>query len=229
MADDSEWDVTLCDQAQAKECEKFTPCATADELKERFNTFVGYAEAGDAVALGAVAFLYPDLAALMWVLEPWKKVETDGAALIFEGPPPGTCDNCGDCDGNCGCEGCTCKEPVEEPEALTQVDLGTPTGEPIRVVYEDPQLPQVDLNNPIYDANPQSPPDPPPEPGNGEDTEEDPDDNPYGPPETWGVVTPRHSSVLPWDKKAFVILMVSTGIFFSLLVGLAFWLGANYQ
>jgi len=72
MAEDADWDVVVCDVDQARQCDRFAPEATPDEIKSRFERFLAAAEtSGNAQAIGTLAYHYPDLAALLWVLEPW--------------------------------------------------------------------------------------------------------------------------------------------------------------
>lgn len=97
MAEAPDWDVSLCDQEQAQRCEHFTPRMSSDEAKRRFDEFLSLAEEeGDPKALGAVAFHYPDVAALLWVLEPWKDGEgpeeessDDSGGVVLQDPGPG--------------------------------------------------------------------------------------------------------------------------------------------
>lgn len=72
MTEAEDWDVVVCDMEQAKRCARFAPEATSDEIKSRFEKFLASAEtSGDAQDIGTLAYHYPDLAALIWVLEPW--------------------------------------------------------------------------------------------------------------------------------------------------------------
>lgn len=79
MEEDLSWPMVLCDREmpegkeQARSCEHFRPLQTKKEIRFRFDFLVGEAEkTGD---LGPLAYHYPVLAALLWVL---------GAPLVAE-------------------------------------------------------------------------------------------------------------------------------------------------
>jgi len=63
------WKIILCDEEmpegrkQARTCVRFCPKKDKKELKGEFREFLA------TEGLGKISFLYPDLAALMWVLE----------------------------------------------------------------------------------------------------------------------------------------------------------------
>jgi hypothetical protein len=87
---DPTWEVVSCNTEQAKNCPQFTAEATSEELKARFDRFVSAAETGDRHAMGSLAYLYPDLAALLWVMEPWGSDS--------EAEEKGFCNNCSLCE-----------------------------------------------------------------------------------------------------------------------------------
>lgn len=79
------WEVVVCDESsasgrkQARNCSKFCPLKTSDDIKEEFEALIRDAEnSGD---VGPVAYFYPDIAALLWVLAPW---EQDSDSLCSE-------------------------------------------------------------------------------------------------------------------------------------------------
>ena len=112
MAEDPEWDVVLCDLVQAKECENFVTAATSEEVKRRFDRFLAYAEdSGDAQAMGALAFHYPDLAALLWVFEPWEDEEKVSCTVCG-----GRCDPQSPCESCVAEGGCSCGATVTDTE-----------------------------------------------------------------------------------------------------------------
>lgn len=77
--EDENWDVLMCTQQQAMTCPKFHPAEDSDDLKDNFNEFLEYAETtGD---LGPLAYYYPDLAAMLWVLSPWEEEEDDDNSI----------------------------------------------------------------------------------------------------------------------------------------------------
>lgn len=85
VEEDSDWDVDICTPKQARQCPKFTPQTVSEELKDSFESLVEYSEeSGD---LGPLASEYPDLAALLWVLEefePSQKNDTEQEPVVPE-------------------------------------------------------------------------------------------------------------------------------------------------
>jgi len=75
VSGDENWEQEICDTSVAKTCPKFCPLTSPEVVKERFARLLSLAETGNAKALGALALHYPDVAALLWVLEPWKEEE----------------------------------------------------------------------------------------------------------------------------------------------------------
>ena len=69
LEDSSPWGVIICDgetkegKTQARNCSKFCPRKSPEELKEEFDQFMSTA------TMGQIAYHYRDMAALMWVLE----------------------------------------------------------------------------------------------------------------------------------------------------------------
>lgn len=84
-------DSTMAGEEQARKCEYFRECATAEQLKDEFKQKLGLD--GTTVNIGVIAKEYPDVAALMWALGPGKPVdkkepkpEGPGILAFFGGP-----------------------------------------------------------------------------------------------------------------------------------------------
>lgn len=97
VLDDGDTNDLVCDSAmagveQARKCEYFQECTTAEKLKEEFKRKLGLD--GSVVNIGVIAKEYPDVAALMWALGPGKPVDKkapdkpdDPGILAFFGGP----------------------------------------------------------------------------------------------------------------------------------------------
>lgn len=67
---DPQWETVVCDEDVARACPMFLPLDLPSGTKATFDKFLAYAERTGEI--GTLAYHYPDLAALLWVLEPWR-------------------------------------------------------------------------------------------------------------------------------------------------------------